>query len=149
MQPNRELMYTRAEQGFSSVTALAEKIHSTQHISYRSAHRVVARAVLLAVEEDKTATQIDAHLLNRAAQDTLGRSLALTDATIGNCLNPGTFVRSLMATGAASPAEVERRAADRRLRLLADCEKIDAREQAIRNGEAMLAEAVTGIMASA
>ncbi|HEV2325826.1 MAG TPA: argininosuccinate lyase [Terracidiphilus sp.] len=149
MQPNRELMYSRAERGFSSVTALAEQIQSSQQISYRSAHRVVARAVLLAVEAHKTATEIDAGLLNRAAQDTIGRHISLDDATIEACLNPGSFVRNQMAAGAASPAEVERMAADRRLRLQADRERVEARERAIRDAEEMLSEAVAGIMASA
>ncbi|MGH9589869.1 MAG: argininosuccinate lyase [Terracidiphilus sp.] len=149
MEPNRERMYSRAEQGFSSVTALAEQIQSTRQISYRSAHRVVARAVLLAVEENKTATEIDADLLNRAAQDTIGRHLTLDNASIEACLNPGTFVRSHKATGGASPAEVRRMADDRRSRLKSDRERIDARGQAIRDGEAMLAEAVAGIMATA
>lgn len=149
IRPNRELMYARAEQGFSSVTALAEQIQSTQHISYRSAHRVVARSVLLAVEQNKTATEIDAELLNRAAQDTIGHRLALNDESIEACLNPEIFVRSHRVTGAAAPAEVERMAADRRLRLRADRDLVEAREQAIRDGEAMLSGAVAGIMASA
>lgn len=148
MKPDRELMYSRAERGFSSVTALAEQIQSTQQISYRSAHRVVARAVLLAVEANKTATEIDADLLNRAAQDAIGRRLTLDNATIETCLDPGSFVRSHMATGATSPDEVKRMAADRRLRLRADHDRVDAREQAIRHAEAMVADSVAGIMAS-
>ena len=148
MKPDRELMYSRAERGFSSVTALAEQIQSTQQISYRSAHRVVARAVLLAVEANKTATEIDADLLNRAAQDAIGRRLTLDDATIQTCLDPGSFVRSHKATGAASPDEVRRMAADRQLRLRADHDTVDASEQAIRHAEAMLADSVAGIMAS-
>lgn len=149
MRPDRDLMYSRAEQGFSSVTALAEQIQSTQQISYRSAHRVVARAVLLAVEAGKTATEIDADLLNRAAQDTLGRRIALDDAAIQAGLNPGSFVRSQMATGSASPAEVKRMAADRRVSLRTDREKVETRERAIRDSEKMLCKAIAGIMASA
>lgn len=148
MRPDRDLMYSRAERGFSSVTALAEQIQSTQQISYRSAHRVVARAVLLAVEANKTATEIDSDLLNRAAQDTIGRRLTLDNATIQTCLNPGSFVRSHTATGAASPDEVQRMAADRRVRLRADRDEVNAKERTIRAGEEMLSEAVGGIMAS-
>ena len=53
------------------------------------------------------------------------------------------------AAGAASPPEVERMAADRRSRLRADRDRIDAREQAIRDGEVMLSEAIGAIMRSA
>jgi argininosuccinate lyase len=148
MKPDRQLMYLRAERGFSSVTALAEQIQSSQHISYRSAHRVVARAVLLAVEANKTAAEIDADLLNGAAQETIGRRLMLDDATIEACLNPGTFVRSQRVIGAASPEEVQRMATDRRVRLRADRDEVDAKERAIHAGEEMLSEAVAGIMAA-
>lgn len=148
MEPNRGLMYSRAERGFSSVTALAEQIQSTQHVSYRSAHRVVARAVLLAVEEDKTAIEIDSELLNRAAQDTIGRNLMLDDEAIQECLNPGAFVQNLMAAGSASPEEVLRMTSARRLRLQGDRDRVVGRELAIQEGEAMLSKAVSGIMAS-
>ena len=148
LQPDRELMYSRAERGFSSVTALAEQIQSTQQISYRSAHRVVARAVLLAVEANRTATEIDADLLNRAAQETIGRRLTLDDGAIEACLNPGRFVRNQKVTGGASPEEAERMAAEGRARLGADRDKVEAKERAIREAEEMLAEAVAGMMAS-
>src|SRR5438552_666898 len=54
MQPNRELMSQRCAQGFSSVTALAETIQTQKDVSYRTAHRIVARAVLLAVERSSS-----------------------------------------------------------------------------------------------
>src|SRR5581483_8268327 len=69
MVPDRELMYGRAAGGFSSVTALAELIQNTPGISYRAAHRIVARSVLLAVEEGNTADQIGAAIVNRAAEE--------------------------------------------------------------------------------
>ena len=81
MQPNRELMRRRAAWGFSSVTALAEAIQAKTDLSYRTAHRVVARAVLLAVERGRDATGIDAALLDQAAQEMIGRPLELDAAS--------------------------------------------------------------------
>src|SRR5665213_1700787 len=149
LQPNRELMRNRAASGFSSVTALAETIQSTQHISYRSAHRVVARAVLLAVEENKTATEIDAAMLDRAAEEMIGHPLTLDDAAISACLDPSSFVHAHSGIGAAAPAEVRRMAADRQVRLRADRDCVHTREQAIRDGESMLGDAVAAMMADA
>jgi len=148
MVPDRELMYERAAGGFSSVTALAEVIQNTQGVSYRAAHRVVARSVLLAVEEGKTANQIGAPIVNRAAQEMIGRTLSLDDETIHSCLAPRSFVEHHAGIGATAPDEVRRMAAERQQRLGADREKVEAREHAVREGERILSEAVGEIVAA-
>jgi argininosuccinate lyase len=148
MVPDRELMYARAAGGFSSVTALAEIIQNTQGVSYRAAHRVVARSVLLAVEEGKTANEIVAAVVNRAAQETIGQTLSLDDDSIHACLVPRSFVEHHAGLGATAPDEVRRMAAERQERLRADREGVQAKEQTVRNGEAMLADAVAEMMAA-
>jgi argininosuccinate lyase len=149
MKSNRKLMAERAASGFSSVTALAETIQDRQGVSYRSAHRVVARTVLLAVEEGKIATDIDAELVNRAAQEMIGRPLDLDDAAISACLDPRSFVRHHRGVGAAAPDEVRRMNAERQVRLQADRDGLQTRRLALRDGERMLAAAVAAIMAEA
>lgn len=148
MVPDRELMYARAAGGFSSVTALAEVIQNTQGVSYRAAHRVVARSVLLAVEEGKTADRIDAAIVNRAAQEMIGRTLSLDDAFIHSCLVPRSFVEHHASVGATAPDEVRRMAAERQHRLGDHRENMQTKERAVREGEIMLAEAVAEIMAA-
>jgi argininosuccinate lyase len=148
MVPDRELMYARAAGGFSSVTALAEVIQNTQGVSYRAAHRVVARSVLLAVEEGKTADRIDATIVNRAAQEMIGRTLSLDDETIHSCLVPRSFVEHHVSVGATAPDEVRRMAAERRHRLGEHRENVQTKERAVREGEIMLAEAMAEIMAA-
>lgn len=148
MVPDRELMYERAAGGFSSVTALAEVIQNTQGVSYRAAHRVVARSVLLAVEEGKTADRIDSAIVDRAAQEMIGRTLSLDDETIHSCLVPRSFVEHHVSVGATAPDEVRRMAAERRYRLGEHRENVQTKERAVREGEIMLAEAVAEIMAA-
>ncbi|HZQ44856.1 MAG TPA: argininosuccinate lyase [Acidobacteriaceae bacterium] len=147
MVPDRELMYGRAAGGFSSVTALAELIQNTPGISYRAAHRIVARSVLLAVEEGNTADQIGAAIVNRAAEEMIGRTLSLDDEAIRSCLVPRSFVEHHAGVGATAPDEVRRMAAERQKRLGTDRGKVEARERAVRKGEVMLSEAVGEIMA--
>jgi argininosuccinate lyase len=148
MVPDRELMYARADSGFSSVTALAEIIQNTQGVSYRAAHRVVARSVLLAVEEGKTANEIDAAIVNRAAHEMIGRTLSLENEAIHRCLKPRSFVERHACVGATAPAEVRRMAAERKLRMEADRQIVEVRERAVRKGELMLAKAVAEITAT-
>lgn len=147
MQPNRELMRHRAAWGFSSVTALAERIQTDGDISYRTAHRIVARAVLLAVERGRDATGIDAELLDLAAQEMIGNPLKLEEHVIRECLDPRHFVDQHTVTGGTAPFEVRRMAGERRQRLAADERTIFDREETVVQSRKMLREAAQALMA--
>ena len=147
MQPNRELMRQRAAAGFSSVTALAEAIQTREKISYRTAHRIVARTVLLAVEAGKDATGIDAQLLNQAAIEMLGRPLSLDDETISRSLDPQQFVTAHAVTGGTAPAEVRRMASARRAPLQRDQAAVSERRDRIAAANRNLRAAVSNLLA--
>jgi argininosuccinate lyase len=146
MEPQRELMRERAAWGFSSVTALAEAIQTQKNLSYRTAHRVVARSVLLAVEHGRDATGIDQALLDQAAQEMIGTKLGLDPKTIAECLDPRRFVDQHKVTGATAPSEVRRMAAERRQRLADDEGDVRAHKDRIAHGQQQLREAVSGIL---
>ena len=145
MQPAREQMRRRAAWGFSSVTALAEAIQTRQDLSYRTAHRVVARAVLLAVEQGRNATGIDGRLLDAAAQEMIGRPLAMSDTDIAQCLDPDHFIHQHAVTGGTAPAEVRRMAGERHKTLERDSQSVSAHERAIAAGQERLRDAVARI----
>jgi len=142
MQPNRELMKQRTAWGFSSVTALAETIQMQKNVSYRTAHRIVARAVLLAVESHKDATGIDGALLDRASNETLGRALGLSPDSITQALNPRNFIDHHSCPGGPAPKEVRRMIEGRRLAYQADERPIADREQALTAARSLLQRAV-------
>jgi argininosuccinate lyase len=148
MEPNRKLMRDRAAQGFSSVTALAELVQTTCGLSYRTAHRAVARAVLLAVERGKDATGIDAALLDEAARDAIGRPLNLPNEAICECLDPRRFVDQHAVSGGAAPAEVRRMASKRHARLESDAGAVADLENGIGQSRDRLHAAVQRIVAS-
>ena len=146
MQPNRELMHRRAASGFSSVTALAEAIQTRSNLSYRTAHRIVARAVLLAVESNRDATGIDAALLDRAAAEVIGSPLNLDAASVRNCLDPRRFVEQQAVTGGAAPGEVRRMAHDRLARLDDDERRRSAHAKGIADAAALLRGTASAMM---
>jgi argininosuccinate lyase len=145
MEPQRELMRERAAWGFSSVTALAEAIQTQTNLSYRTAHRVVARSVLLVVEHNRDATGIDQALLDQAAQEMIGTTLGLDPKIIAECLDPRRFVDQHKVIGATAPSEVRRMAAERRQRLADDESKVQTHKKRIANGKKALDEAVARI----
>jgi argininosuccinate lyase len=150
MKPNRELMRHRAAAGFSSVTALAEAIQTrrTLGLSYRTAHRIVARAVLLASEQSRDAAAIDAALLDQASREMIGRTLGLDDESIRQALDPKRFVEQHTVTGGTAPAEVRRMASDRNRWLGVDERCVADHEQAITSGRERLREAMQSLQES-
>lgn len=135
MQVNRDLACARAAWGFSSVTALAETIQTTQAMSYRTAHRIVARAVLLAVEQGKDATGIDSALLTQAAREMTGRPISMAGDDIARCLDPRRFVEQHRVIGATAPEEVRRMAAERETGLAGDRALVAARRQKLDDAD--------------
>ena len=145
MEPQRDLMRQRAAGGFSSVTALAEAIQTREEVSYRTAHRVVARAVLLAVERGRDATGIDAALVNEAARETLGRELTLDAAAIAQALDPRQFVQHHAGIGATAPSEVRRMIAGRREALAGDRAEVAARRKRLESAKQALKAAADAV----
>ena len=146
MQVDAMHLRRRAAWGFSSVTALAEAIQTRSDLSYRTAHRVVARAVLLAVERGRDATGIDATLVDAAAQEMIGRPLNLADGDIRKCLDPDHFIHEHAVTGGAAPAEVRRMAEARRRAIDADQHAVGDHRRHIADGQARLRDAVARIV---
>lgn len=139
---DRSLCRARAAWGFSSVTALAEALQTGQGMSYRTAHRIVARAVLMAVEAGKDATGIDSRLLVAAALEMTGKPVEMSDEEIARCLDPRRFVDQHRVVGATAPGEVRRMAALRESAVEADQEQVRLRRERIQQADRELRFAV-------
>lgn len=146
MQVNEELMRARAAWGFSSVTALAEAIQTKFRLSYRTAHRVVARAVLMAVEAGGDATSIDTALLDMAAREMIDQSIVMPAEDIARCLDPRRFVDEHKVQGGTAPAEVRRMATARRDALVASEAALEERIERVKRADRMLREAVATVL---
>lgn len=142
LKVDRELSRARAAWGFSSVTALAEALQTEQRMSYRTAHRIVARAVLMAVERGKDATGIDSGLLAEAAREMTGRKVEMGDEAITRCLDPRRFVDQHRVAGATAPSEVRRMASVREAALHQDREEVIRRRQCLEQADGELRSAV-------
>jgi argininosuccinate lyase len=145
MKADRELMLERTAWGFSTVTALAESIQLQCGLSYRTAHRIVARSVLLASEDGKDARGIDQDLINEAALEILGHPLELDAESIRGCHEPIEFVRSHAVAGAPAPEEVKRMLAERQKLLKEHAQQLQKYKDAVAAGEKKLSEAAAAL----
>jgi argininosuccinate lyase len=102
MAVRTDALHERVRQEHSGATDLAEAIMLTCGLSPRVAHRIVGRAVRLALDAGRA---IDAELLDAAARAVVKRPLELSDRFIADSMDPRQIVDSRTTTGgAAAPA---------------------------------------------
>lgn len=100
---NAATMRRRAEQDFIGATDLADTITERCGQDPRTAHRIVGRAVRLAL---RRGGPIDAALLDEAARGVIGRPLGLAESLIASSTDPQRIVETRTATGGASEQPV-------------------------------------------
>ena len=109
---NSARMAAVLESGFSQATDLAEFVMQDCGVDYRTAYRVVGRAVREASARGLRGVDIDGGLLDAVAAELTGRSLGLAGRDLTGVLDPGRIVASRTSLGGAAPQEVTRMARD-------------------------------------
>jgi argininosuccinate lyase len=133
-----ERMRAALEQGFSQATDLAEIIMLNAHIDYRSAYRVVGRAVRTLSARGLAARDLSVAGLQEAAVAELGAPLAVDGDALADALDPAAIVATREAAGgaAAGPmqamlADVAGQAGELEAQIRAALDHIDAAEGAL------------------
>jgi argininosuccinate lyase len=116
---DRERMARRAAESFAQATDLAETLVTAAGLDYRSAHRVVGRAVGLAVGRGLSPAALTPALLDEAAHALLDRPLGIDAASVRDALDPARAVAGRAGLGGAAPAAVRDMLADCTARLSA------------------------------
>lgn len=145
--PDRKLMRDRTAWGYSTVTFLAEEILRFSGLSYRSAHRIVARAVLLASEQGIDASGINGEIVDRAAKEMLGITIGMDDVAITRALDPHTFLEGHTVMGAVAPRETRRMIEARKGTLRGDAERVASHRAVIEGARKMLESSVSKLLA--
>jgi argininosuccinate lyase len=109
---DRERMARRAAESFAQATDLAEALVTAAGLDYRSAHRVVGRAVGLAVGRGLALDALTPELLDEAARALLDRPLDVDAARVREALDASRAVAGRTGLGGAAPSAVRDMLAD-------------------------------------
>jgi argininosuccinate lyase len=142
LRVDTERMARRVREGGTQATDLAEALAVTRGVSYRTAHRVVGRAVRLALERGLTPAALSPDLLDEAAVAVGAEPFGLGAAVIAEALDPARGVAGRAGIGGAAPSAVREMVAECRATLAAArrwCD--DARAHAARAARALEARA--------
>ncbi|ATA26097.1 argininosuccinate lyase [Brenneria goodwinii] len=110
-RPNRQAMLSRAYADFCTVTDLADAMVKHYDISFREAHHIVGAVVHEALAQGLTADRINTQMIDKAAQDEIGRTLGMSAQEIQACLDPVKCVQGRLS-GGPSAASVNAMIAD-------------------------------------
>jgi len=102
---NVERLASRAADGFTTATELADTLVREAKLPFRSAHRVVAQLVRdsIAAAERIAPRDIRAQHVDSAAQKILGRALGLSDQIVREALDARHFVAIRAIPGGPAP----------------------------------------------
>lgn len=144
MEVNKEGLLARAKGSFATVTELADTLVRTDRLSFRTSHHIVSRVVKEAAAQGLRADEISLDLVNRAAREVIGRTLAITAEQLRQALDPVHFVAVRKLPGGPNAEEMKRMIGERRQSLQAEMAWLkqarEACDQAMRHLDQVMAE---------
>ncbi|HZQ81481.1 MAG TPA: lyase family protein [Gaiellaceae bacterium] len=93
-----------ARESFVTAADVADVLALTGQLDYRSAHKVVGRAVRDLVDAGEPPSALTPERLAAAAEATVGTAVELDEATLRDALDPAACAAARRQTGSSSPA---------------------------------------------
>ncbi|HKR44626.1 MAG TPA: argininosuccinate lyase [Paraburkholderia sp.] len=105
--PNPQRMAELAGANFSTATDLADLFVQKNGLSFKEAHHITGRVVRLAIDAGLGVADIPLDLVSRAAKETTGRELSLSQEEIAQALDPRAAVERRRSGGGPSSHDMQ------------------------------------------
>jgi argininosuccinate lyase len=102
-----ELMERRANQGFSTVTELADLLVREKDISFRQAHDIIGRVVNELLSRSQGVEALSSTMIDQASREVIGHDLLLSEADVHKALDPLHNVEIRDISGGPAPGAME------------------------------------------
>ncbi|HXF43642.1 MAG TPA: lyase family protein, partial [Pyrinomonadaceae bacterium] len=136
-------MEAKAGENFITATELADTLVRREGISFRQAHRIVAKAIAAALEGGE---ELRADSIRRIFKAETGNELSMSQEEITETFSPKHFVEVRNILGGPSPDEVRRALAVERTREKEDLEWLKIVEDFLSNAQNELNDAIDKIL---
>ena len=141
--PDIAVLREQADRHFVGGADLAAELSLRCGLDYRTAYRVVGRAI--AVATDRGDQELSVALVRAAAEEVTGMRVPVTGEMLAGATDPATAVAARQAPGGASPPRVQEHARQVRLRVTAARRWNQARREHIAQAEAGLLAAARSL----
>jgi argininosuccinate lyase len=111
---HQDVMLSKAREGFSTMTELADEIVRQTDLSFHEAYVIVSRVAADVIGRGEKAASITPGLIDEVARVVRGRPLSLPTESVRRALDPVENVRVRCVTGGPAPEEVRRMLRNRR-----------------------------------
>jgi argininosuccinate lyase len=135
-------MAQRAEQGWITVTELADTLARDHGLPFRSCHAVASRFIAAARSGPERPLSV---MLRAASTDVLGREILYDEAALVEILSPSHFVEVRRTFGGPSPSETSRASQASHEALTRDLQWISERRAALQRASEELKRAASAI----
>jgi argininosuccinate lyase len=98
-----ELLAEQAVTHFTAAADLAEELTQRSRLDYRTAYRIVGKAVTIAIDSDG---ELTVPILRSAAAAITGTEIPISESLLREMTDPASLVAARNAPGGASPARV-------------------------------------------
>ena len=139
---HKDRMRKMAADNWSTASNLADTIVREKGLSYRQTHHVVARLVRIAIEENIRPAQATTEMLDRAAMETIGKTLRLKTRVLRDALDPEAFVKTRVTTGSLNPDEIKRMIREGRAKLASEKKWLAAQRRTLERADTKLRHAM-------
>jgi argininosuccinate lyase len=116
-----------AREGFVTAADVADVVAQTAGLDYRSAHKLVGRAVRALVDEGLPPDALTPERLAQAGRDALDVEVEVPADALAEALDPLACLATRRQTGSAAPAEIAAMTADARERIAAERSWVEER----------------------
>lgn len=143
----KERMLHNAEGNYCTVTELANALVRHDGISFRAAHRIVAKVVGHMLDKGLKANEIDTVVINLYFQELFNRSTSMTEEDLQGALDPRKNSYSKKTLGGPAPEETMHQIAVLRGLLNEDIVVTESRENKVKEAkerlESLVQEAIS------
>ena len=143
LKVNKERMLKTAEGNYCTVTELANALVRHDKISFRAAHRIVAKVVNHMLEHKLLANQIDTKVVNIYFQELFGKDTIMEERDLQEALDPKMNCYSKKYLGGPAPEEVQRQLNHLQALLDKDKQLTEERRENVAKAKARLEELVS------
>ena len=135
---NVPLMASRAAEGYSQATDLAELIMLEANLPYLTAHRLVGEVVTAAAQKGLPAARISSKLIDSIARRIIGRDLNLSPDMLSRALQVQEIVATRTGLGGAALEPVKSMVAEARVSIAERRHRTTLTEKRLADAEASL-----------
>ncbi|WP_159886647.1 argininosuccinate lyase [Paenibacillus puerhi] len=139
----KDVLRTRAEESFATVTELADTLVRQEGLSFRQSHLIVSRTVSRVVESGGSVRDISLQTLDAAARETVGYPLKLSEEALRQALDPHNFIEVRKLPGGPNPLEVARALKEQQERFDSQRDWLEQARGSIRAAEQQVSRTIS------